>query len=218
MDIHKNARLTPKGREEMVRAVVDGGLTKAAAARTVQHHGEDRRANGSSASARKAWTVCATVPRGLFHRQAKRRRPQCDAVEALRRQRYTGKQIAAEVGVSPATVSRVLHAARAEQAQRAGAGRADPPLRARAPGRADPPRYQEARPDRLCRSPHHRAISWRGQPPSRHRLGVRPRLHRRCLAPRLRRRSCPTSARRAPWPSSRPLSPSSPASASPSSG
>lgn len=33
MDVHKNARLTPKGREEMVRAVVDGGLSKAGAAR-----------------------------------------------------------------------------------------------------------------------------------------------------------------------------------------
>ena len=33
MDTHKNARLTPKGREEMVRAVVDFGLSKAAAAR-----------------------------------------------------------------------------------------------------------------------------------------------------------------------------------------
>src|SRR6266436_10095943 len=27
MDTHKNARLTPKGREEMVRAVVDRGMT-----------------------------------------------------------------------------------------------------------------------------------------------------------------------------------------------
>ena len=33
MDTHKNARLTPKGREQMVRAVVDGGVTKTAAAR-----------------------------------------------------------------------------------------------------------------------------------------------------------------------------------------
>ena len=32
----------------------------------------------------------------------------CERVEALRRQRHTGKQIAAEVGVSVATVSRVL--------------------------------------------------------------------------------------------------------------
>ena len=33
MNTHKNARLTPKGREDMVRAVVDCGLSKAAAAR-----------------------------------------------------------------------------------------------------------------------------------------------------------------------------------------
>jgi uncharacterized membrane protein len=32
----------------------------------------------------------------------------CATVEALRRQRYTGKQIATEVGVSAATVSRIL--------------------------------------------------------------------------------------------------------------
>ena len=33
MDVHKNARLTPKGREAMVRAVVEHGLTNAQAAR-----------------------------------------------------------------------------------------------------------------------------------------------------------------------------------------
>src|SRR5947199_5628819 len=33
MDSHKNACLTPKGREQMVRAVVDCGMSKAAAAR-----------------------------------------------------------------------------------------------------------------------------------------------------------------------------------------
>src|ERR1700761_5265823 len=33
MDTHKNARLTPKGREAMVRAVVGEGLSKAEAAR-----------------------------------------------------------------------------------------------------------------------------------------------------------------------------------------
>ncbi|WP_280983329.1 MULTISPECIES: leucine zipper domain-containing protein [unclassified Bradyrhizobium] len=32
MNIHKNAPLTPKGREAMVRSVIEGGLTKAAAA------------------------------------------------------------------------------------------------------------------------------------------------------------------------------------------
>jgi transposase len=32
MNVHKNALLTPKGREAMVRSVVEGGLTQAAAA------------------------------------------------------------------------------------------------------------------------------------------------------------------------------------------
>src|SRR4029078_9132768 len=34
--------------------------------------------------------------------------PPCAGVEGFRRQRHTGKQIAAEVGVSAATVSRIL--------------------------------------------------------------------------------------------------------------
>jgi len=33
MNIHKNAHLVPKGREDMVRTVVDCGLSHAAAAR-----------------------------------------------------------------------------------------------------------------------------------------------------------------------------------------
>jgi hypothetical protein len=37
MDTHKNARLTPKGREEMVGAVVEGGLSKAAAPGSPKH-------------------------------------------------------------------------------------------------------------------------------------------------------------------------------------
>ncbi|WP_280980594.1 MULTISPECIES: hypothetical protein [unclassified Bradyrhizobium] len=32
MNVHKNAPLTPKGREAMVRSVIEGGLTQAAAA------------------------------------------------------------------------------------------------------------------------------------------------------------------------------------------
>ena len=91
----------------MVRAVVDDGLTKAAAAR--RFHAT-------------AKTVGKWVER--FHQEGvdglrdRSSRPlsspdqtpaaTCAAIEALRRQRHTGKQIAAEVGVSPATVSRVL--------------------------------------------------------------------------------------------------------------
>lgn len=73
----------------------------------VQHHGEDRgqvverfRAEGVDGlrdrSARPLSLPSQTAP------------ATCAVVEALRRQRHTGKQIAAEVGVSPATVSRIL--------------------------------------------------------------------------------------------------------------
>src|SRR2546423_2188081 len=107
MDTHKNAPLTPKGREAMVRSVIEEGLTKAVAAvrfnttaKTVAKWVERFRAEGvdglrdrsSSPLSLPSQTPPAT----------------CAAVEVLRRQRHTGKQIAAEVGVSAATVSRIL--------------------------------------------------------------------------------------------------------------
>ncbi len=107
MDTHKNARLTPRGREEMVRAVVDGGVSRAVAA---------RRYNTTPKTVAK-WVrrFRAAGVDGLCDRSS---RPHsspsqtppatCAVVEVLRRQRYTGRQIAAEVGVSPATVSRIL--------------------------------------------------------------------------------------------------------------
>jgi transposase InsO family protein len=108
MDTHKNARLTPKGREEMVRAVVDYGLTKAAAARrfnttpkTVGKWVERFRAEGvdglQDRSSKPLSSPSQTPP------------ATCATVETLRRQRYIGKQIAAELDISPATVSRILH-------------------------------------------------------------------------------------------------------------
>lgn len=107
MDTHKNAPLTPKGREAMVRRVIEGGLTKAAAARqfntttkTVAKWVGRFRAEGVDGlrdrSSRPHSLPGQTLP------------ATCAAVEALRRQRYTGKQISAETGVSAATVSRIL--------------------------------------------------------------------------------------------------------------
>ena len=107
MDTHKNAPLTPKGREAMVCSVVEGGLSHAAAARQFNTTPK---------------TVAKWVKRfrteGVAGLRDRSSRPHslpgqtpsatCAAVEALRRQRYTGKQIAAEVGISPATVSRIL--------------------------------------------------------------------------------------------------------------
>ena len=107
MDVHKNARLTPKGREQMVRSVVDGGLSKAAAA---------RRYNSTPKTIAK-WVnrFRAEGVHGLRDRSSRpfssaSQTPQatCDAVEVLRRQRYTGAQIARQLAISPATVSRIL--------------------------------------------------------------------------------------------------------------
>jgi hypothetical protein len=52
--------------------------------------------------------VCGIVPHGPIPCRAKPPAAACAAVETLRRQRYTGRQIATEVGVSAATVSRIL--------------------------------------------------------------------------------------------------------------
>src|SRR3979490_1748662 len=106
MNSHKNAPLTPKDREAMVRCV-EAGLTKAAAARqfnttpkTVAKWVERVRAGGveqlRDRSSRPLSLPSQMVP------------ATCAAIETWRRQRYTGKQIAVETGVSPATVSRVL--------------------------------------------------------------------------------------------------------------
>ena len=107
MDVHKNAPLTPKGREAMVRHVIEGGVSKADAAsqfnttpKTVAKWVKRFHAEGVDGlrdrSSRPLSLPNQTPP------------TTCAAVEAWRRQRHTGKQIAAELGISPATVSRIL--------------------------------------------------------------------------------------------------------------
>ena len=106
MNIHKNARLTPIGRERLVQAVLSGQTPKAAAQaagvcpRTVRKWIARFKAEG-----RAGLTDRSSRPQRLY-------RPTSVAiatqVESLRRQRLTGKQIAADLGLSPATVSRIL--------------------------------------------------------------------------------------------------------------
>jgi len=110
MSIHKNARLTPLRREEMARAVMEGRLCKADAARTY----------GVSAKIVARWVerFKAEGRAGMADRSS---RPRCspnatdrtvvERIVALRRQRFTGRHIALAVSVSPATVSRVLRRA-----------------------------------------------------------------------------------------------------------
>jgi len=106
MNIHKNARLTLIGRERLVRAVLSGQTPKAAA-----------HAAGVCPRTARKW-VERFKAEGLAGLMDRSSRPQrlyrptpaaiVEQVEALRRQRFTGKQIAADQAISPATVSRIL--------------------------------------------------------------------------------------------------------------
>ena len=107
MNIHKNARLTPYSRAEAARRVMEEGQTAKSVAtdlavseRTVRNWVKRLKEEG---------------PTGLQDRSSRPHRlyrltpePLVQRIAALRRERLTGKAIAAEVGVSPATVSRIL--------------------------------------------------------------------------------------------------------------
>ncbi|MFO1169965.1 MAG: integrase core domain-containing protein [Hyphomicrobiaceae bacterium] len=99
MDVHKNARLTPRGREEMVRAVVEQGLTPAQAARRFM----------TTAKTVRTWVdryrkqgVTGLRDRSSRPHSSPRRTPAaiCQAAETLRRQRHTQCHIASALGLS----------------------------------------------------------------------------------------------------------------------
>src|SRR4249920_510527 len=106
MNVHKNARLTPHGRERIVRQVESGQTLKAVGEaagvcpRTVRKWVSRYRSEGLAGL------------RDRSSRPHRLHRPTPQAVVAgvacLRRQRYTGQQIAAGLRISPATVSRIL--------------------------------------------------------------------------------------------------------------
>ena len=106
MDIHKNARLTVHGRERIVWLLQNGHSVSevvemlGVADKTVRKWRDRHLTEG---------------PAGLQDRSSRPHRLHrptaqavVDRIEALRRQRLTGQAIAAETGVSPATVSRIL--------------------------------------------------------------------------------------------------------------
>ena len=106
MNIHKNARLTPIGRERLVRQIESGQTPEAAA-----------QAAGVCPRTARKWLARyqAEGVAGLQDRSSRPHRLRCptptataERIEALRRERFTGQQIARDLGVSPATVSRVL--------------------------------------------------------------------------------------------------------------
>lgn len=106
MDMHKNARLTPIGRGYVVRAVLSGQTPEAAA-----------RAAGVCPRTVRKWVARfkAEGQAGLADRSSRPHRlyrptPDaiCEQVGDLRRQRWTGKRIGLHLGLSAATVSRIL--------------------------------------------------------------------------------------------------------------
>ena len=114
MDVHKNAALTPRGRAELVRRVLEER----------QPLGSVAVAFGVSVKTVSKWVARfqAEGPSGLEDRSSRPHRlhkptPRavCERIVELRRRRWTGRQIAEATEVSPATVSRVL--------RRAGLGR-----------------------------------------------------------------------------------------------
>lgn len=111
MNVHKNARLTVHSRAELVRRVLDDGQAGKAVAT----------AFGVDAKTVKKWLdrFLSEGPAGLADRSSRPRTvrqptpvPTALRIIALRRERWTGQQIAKETKVSPATVSRILRQAR----------------------------------------------------------------------------------------------------------
>jgi transposase InsO family protein len=107
MNIHKNARTTPHSRAEIVRRAdverqspMSIAMDMGVSIRTVRKWIERYRQQGEA---------------GLLDRSSRPHRLRCptppevaEQIEQLRRQRWTGKRIAIALGVSSATVSRVL--------------------------------------------------------------------------------------------------------------
>src|SRR3954465_12951222 len=107
MNVHQNARLTPHSRAELVRRVGVEGQTPTAVAA----------AFGVTVKTVRKWVARFQTEgvKGLHDRSSRPHRlhrptpaATVATVEALRRQRWTGQHIAAAVGVSPATISRIL--------------------------------------------------------------------------------------------------------------
>lgn len=106
MDIHKNARLTPHGRERLARMIL-GGQTPQAASEAV---GVCPRTGRKWRQRFEQEGLTGLKDRSSRPHRLRQPTPQetIDRIEALRRQRMPGNEIASTVGVSASTVSRVL--------------------------------------------------------------------------------------------------------------
>ena len=116
MNLHRNARTTPASRASLVRRVLSEGQSPKAVAT----------AFGVDVKTVNKWVArfVAEGPAGLADRSSRPKRLRdptpsetVERIIALRRQRFTGQQIAQQTKVSPATVSRILRTAKLSRAK-----------------------------------------------------------------------------------------------------
>jgi len=107
MNIHKNARLTPHSRAELVRRVL---VDRQAPMSVATDMGVSVRTVHKWVARYRAEGQAGLADRSSRPHQLRRPTPPATVkrIEALRRQRWTGKRIAMATGLSTATVSRVL--------------------------------------------------------------------------------------------------------------
>jgi len=107
MKIHKNARLTPKGRLELARSVVYEG---ASLVQVAERYRISTRTAAKWVTRFKDQGEAGLLDRSSRPHQLRAQTPAriVRRIEKLRRQRMTTARIASEVGVSRSTVSRVL--------------------------------------------------------------------------------------------------------------
>jgi transposase InsO family protein len=107
MNIHKNARLTPHSRADLACRVIEEGHAPKAVATAL---GVSHKTVGNWVKRFKAEGLAGMQDRSSRPHTLRQPTPVAtfERIAELRRQRWTGDQIAREVGVSPATVSRVL--------------------------------------------------------------------------------------------------------------
>jgi transposase InsO family protein len=106
MNIHKNARLTPKSRAELVRRLAAGQSNAGVAA----DFGICTKTAAKWHARFKSLGIEGLVDRSSRPRRLRRPTPDIVAAEviSLRRQRLPGKEVALRLNLSPATVSRIL--------------------------------------------------------------------------------------------------------------
>ena len=107
MELHKNARTCPFSRMRLVKRMLEQGMSSTSAAEAA---GVSRRTAFKWKARYREAGEAALVDRSSRPRRMPRQAHpmRVEEILRLRRRRYTGAQIAVRVGLSPATIARVL--------------------------------------------------------------------------------------------------------------